>query len=130
MSWPINRDNSLNLISGDSYVTSQGRNIEWTDPGVPRYWPNLSESQITLEISHGLSIAQGEAVVIGINPQVVSVSLSSEQTAILGTGIYPYSLVATFTGTGTFIGTGNTDTENQRVTLFTGLLYVTGTEKM
>lgn len=95
----ISPGGTIQLNVGDSYPAAYGREISFTDEdGI---WPNLSEAEsVVLEVGDGLLNVHGT---IESLTHIYFEPLSTDTTD-LPPGDYPYNVVATFYGTGTYAG--------------------------
>jgi hypothetical protein len=108
----------VTVVRGDSYLTALGRALIWTDASSG--WPDLTESSVTLEVSDGALVADGEIVTATGASKSVRVQLNGNQTNALDAGEYDYTVVVTFLGTGS--------PEEERVTLARGSFIVVDRE--
>jgi hypothetical protein len=85
---------SFELVSGDDYYYSDGRQLEWSEDD----WPDLTGATVTLRISTGgtlLSVA-GTVVTAGVAvTQLVRFELSDTNTAALNPGGHSWEVAYT-----------------------------------
>jgi hypothetical protein len=110
---PVLVNGDVELMRGDAYVSGRNRALLWED--TDDTWPNLTGAAITMEIDDGRVVVSGDVIqATGAGKAVRAQPLGADTEAIGEAGDYPFAVVATYAGTGTFAG------RDDRVTLLRG----------